>query len=378
LRSQTAGGYDQCAMKNFIPGIELAGKFYQEAVKPILDSDFPGVPYSAALIGSGSEVLGFDTEMSTDHHWGPRTMLFLREPDHERYANAITESLGQKLPVSFCGYSTNYSKPDPHDNNVQHLQEIENGPVNHRVEIHTMRGFLLDYLGFDLDEALESPDWLTLPEQKLRTIVAGAVYHDEIGLQAVRDRFKYYPRDIWLYLMASGWSRIGQEEHLMGRAGLAGDEIGSAIISSRLVRDLMRLCFLMERQYAPYPKWFGTAFARLICANALSPSLRRAQGAGTWAEREQGLTEAYQLVAAMHNALEITQPLPTTVRDFFGRPFKVIALQGFAEALCSRITDPKVQRIANRGLIGGIDMISDNTDILSAPRWRPIMRGLFE
>ena len=80
----------------------------------------------------------------------------------------------------------------------------------------------------------------------------------------------------------------------------------------------------------------------------------------------------------MHNALELTDPLPTTVRDFFGRPFKVIALQGFAEALCSRITDPKVQQIANRGLVGGIDMISDNTDILSAPRWRKILRGFFE
>jgi hypothetical protein len=377
LRSQTAGGYDQCAMKNFIPGIKLARKFYQEAIRPILESDFSGMPYSAGLIGTGSEVLGFDTEMSTDHHWGPRAMLFLREPDHEYYANAITESLRRKLPVSFCGYSTNYSEPDPRDHHVQHLQVVEKGPIKHRVEVRTIRGFFLDYLGFELDQALEPPDWLTFPEQKLRTIIAGAVYHDELGLQAVRDRFKYYPQDVWLYLMACGWNRIGQEEHLMGRAGLAGDELGSALIGSRLVRDLMRLCFLMERQYAPYPKWFGTAFAQLICAKVLSPSLRRVQFAKTWAKREQGLTEAYQLVAAMHNALEITEPLPTTVRDFFGRPFKVIALQGFAEALCSRIIDPKVQRIANRHLIGGIDMISDNTDILSDPHWRPILRDLF-
>jgi hypothetical protein len=65
------------------------------------------------------------------------------------------------------------------------------------------------------------------------------------------------------------------------------------------------------------------------------------------------------------------------VRGFFGRPFKVIALNGFAEALCGRITDPKVQQAANRRLIGGIDMISDNTDILSDSRWRPVLRNLF-
>ena len=67
--------------------------------------------------------------------------------------------------------------------------------------------------------------------------------------------------------------RLNQEEHLMGRAGMVGDEIGSAVIGARLVRDLMHLCFLMERKYAPYPKWFGTAFARLACEAELCPVL---------------------------------------------------------------------------------------------------------
>src|SRR5437667_257304 len=59
-------------MTDFIPGLELAGRFYDEAVRPILDRDFPGIAHSAALIGPGSEVLGFDTPMSRDHHWAPR------------------------------------------------------------------------------------------------------------------------------------------------------------------------------------------------------------------------------------------------------------------------------------------------------------------
>src|SRR5215475_8634524 len=136
---------------SFIPGLELAGKFYQEAVRPILESDFSFAPFSAALIGTGSEVLGFDTEMSTDHHWGPRAMLFLNESDYDRYAGAITESLRRKLPLRFYGYSTNYSEPASHDKGVQHLRDVENGPVNHRVEIHTLRAFFLGYLSFDLD-----------------------------------------------------------------------------------------------------------------------------------------------------------------------------------------------------------------------------------
>ncbi|MCP6756936.1 DUF4037 domain-containing protein, partial [Klebsiella pneumoniae] len=68
----------------------------------------------------------------------------------------------------------------------------------------------------------------------------------------------------------------------MQRAGYVGDELGSAIMGSRLVRDVMALCFLMERQYAPYPKWFGSAFKRLSCAGAISPLLWQAQSAAAW------------------------------------------------------------------------------------------------
>jgi hypothetical protein len=364
-------------MSTFLPGLELSRLFYEEAVKPILDTDFPDLLYSAALIGDGSEVLGFDTEMSSDHDWGPRLLLFLAEDDMPRQKEALFQSLAQQLPRHFRGYATNFSPPDLNDNGTQTLQATESGPVNHRVETLTLRGFVLDHLGFDIRSEIEPADWLTFPEQKLRTLTAGAVYHDGIGLQALRDRFAYYPHDVWLTLLASGWNRIGQEQHLMGRAGYVGDEIGSAIIGARLVRDLMRLCFLMEKQYAPYPKWFGTAFSRLACAAELSPILRRALRADTWQEREQHLCTAYEKVAAMHNTLHITEPLPTEVTFFFGRPFRGI-FSDFPGALCAQITDPEVKRIAARRLIGSLDQFSDSTDILSDSSYRLPLRALYE
>jgi len=366
-------------MPDFIPGLELGRLFYLEAVKPVLDSFSESLHYSAALIGSGSEILAFDTEMSTDHHWGPRVMLFLKEDDHHLYCKAIDEALRHKLPPRFHGYSTNFTLPDPLDNNVQRLSDVDSGPINHRVDILTIRRFFLDYLGFDIEQSIEAADWLTFPEQKVLSITAGAVYHDGIGLQAVRDRFGYYPRDVWLYLLASGWNRVGQEEHLMGRAGIVNDEIGSAIIGSRLVRDLMRLCFLMERRYAPYQKWFGNGFHELECADDLAPILSRALLAKAWQEREKYLAAAYEYVAAMHNRLGITEPLSSNVSSFFGRPFLVIHLGGrFADAIHASITDPVVKRIAGRKLIGSIDQFSDSTDILSDPQWRTTLRRLYE
>lgn len=362
----------------FTPGMQLCGAFYQEAVRPILDAHFPGLEYSAALIGHGSEVLGFDDAMSTDHHWGPRLMLFLRPEEHVRLESVIKNALANHLPTTFRGYSTHFSAPDPNDHGVQHPENITSGPVNHRVEILTLEGYFADDFGFDLRADPTPADWLTFPQQKLRTFTAGAVYHDGIGLEAQRERFRWYPRDVWLYLLAAGWARIGQEEHLMGRAGLVGDEIGSAIIGARLVRDIMRLGFLMEKVYAPYPKWFGTAFQRLDCATELSPRLQDTLAARTWQEREAQLVPAYEKLARMHNQLSVTSPLPETVRNFFGRPFRVMALHGFSGRLLEQIHNPALKKLASKPLIGNIDLFSDNTDLLESPHSRPQLRRLFE
>ncbi len=365
-------------MSSFLPGLELSRLFYQEAVKPLLSREFPPLAYSAALLGDGSEVLGFDTEMSSDHDWGPRLLLFLTEEDSPHCAEAINHALAQHLPREFRGYSTHFSPPDPNDNGTQILQVAGSGLINHRVEIHTLSSFVQAHLGFNIHTPLEPADWLTFPEQKLRTLTAGAVYHDGIGLEEMRSRFAYYPHDVWLYLMACGWNRIGQEEHLMGRAGIVGDELGSGLIGSRLVRDIMRLCFLMERQYAPYPKWFGTAFRQLECGEALLPSLLAAQQAQTWQARESALVEAYAYLAEKHNRLAITEPLPTQADTFFGRPFRVIHLGGgFSDALLQKIEDPEVKRIAEKRHIGSLDQFSDNTDLLSDPCWRETLKHLY-
>ncbi len=364
-------------MPEFVKGLELCRLFFAEAVRPVLAAEFPALRYAAALLGTGSEVLGFDTEMSADHGWGPRVDLFLGEKDFDS-RDSIREALRHRLPHSFRGYPTSFTEPDPNDNGTQHLDARGEGPVNHKVELMTPRGFFLNYLAFDIEREIEPADWLTFPEQKLRTIAAGGVFQDEIGLEELRQRFAYYPEDVWLYLLGSAWARVGQEEHLMGRAGSVGDEIGSALIGARLVRDLMRLCFLMEKTYAPYPKWFGTAFKQLSCAGALSPHLSAALAATTWQERERHLCDAYRVVAAMHNRLGVTDSLPTEPRAFFGRPFRVIELHGFAARITERIEDERVRRIAARRPVGSLDLFSDSTDLVSHAKWRATLRKLYE
>jgi hypothetical protein len=164
----------------------------------------------------------------------------------------------------------------------------------------------------------------------------------------------------------------------MGRAGMVDDEVGSALIGARLVRDVMRLCFLMEKTYAPYPKWFGSAFKQLSCAKTLWPVFQGVLRSEAWQARESYLVQAYEYIAAWHNALKLTEPLPEKVTFFYGRPFRVIAQHGFTEALLKRIQDPDVKRIAERSLIGSIDLFSDNVDLVSDPSWRKELRQLID
>ena len=356
-------------MPEFIHGLELCRRFYREAVRPVLDAEFPGLQHAAALIGPGSEVLGLDTEQSTDHHWGPRAMLFLREEDYAREKDRLFEVFRWRLPHRFLGYATNFAQPAPEDPGVRLLKPTKSGPIDHRVEIHTVAGFVRDYLAVDLANQLTALDWLSIPQQRLVTFVGGAVFHDEVGLEEARRRFAYYPCEVWLYMLASQWARIGQEEHLVGRAGQAGDELGAALIAARLVRDAMSLCFLMERQYWPYAKWFGTAFMRLRAGPQLAPMSAAALAARGWQERDKQLAGIYEFLARQHNALGLTSPIAESASPFWSRPFRVIHGDRFADALLALIEDGEVKRLAQAAALGNIDQISDNVNALeNTPR----------
>lgn len=338
-------------MPGFVGGLELSRRFYQEAVRPLLERYFPDLSYAAAQLGAGSDVLGFDTEMSSDHDWGPSVTLFLREDD-AHLAETLSEVMAAHLPPRFYSFPTHSaSAPDEPDTLV--MAEAEGQRIQHRVFMTTARYFVLHHLSFDLNTAPSAADWLTFPSQQLLHLTAGAVHYDGPGeVTALRERFAYYPHDVWLYLLAAGWQRIGQEEPFVGRAGSVGDELGSAIIGARLIRGVMSLGFLLERRYAPYAKWFGSAFGQLGCAAQLTPLLWRAQQAAAWPEREA--------------ALGVTARLPEAVVSFHNRPFQVIHGERIARIILEAVQDSEVQRLAGGPLIGSVDLFSDSTDLRKA------------
>jgi len=362
----------------FVPGLELSAALFGE-VEPILRRHFPGLEYAAARLARGSDVLGFDDERSTDHYWGPLLELFVSEADRQRWGPRIHAALAAELPFEVRGYSTHF-RPfegrEAHFGRLGHLTQRTERPINHGVSVMTVRGFFHAWLQVDPRRELAPVEWLLMSEQNLRMVTSGRVFVDGPGeLAQARRALSYYPHDVWLYVLAAQWARLGQEEAFLGRTAEAGDELGSRLVAARLVRDVIRLAFILERTYAPYTKWLGTAFHRLRCASELGPHLEAALAAADFPTREAQLNRAYELVAHLHNALGVTERIVETVASFHGRPYLVIHADRFVEATERAIASEVVRGWPKR--VGSVNQWADATDVLDRPSLLARLRSVY-
>jgi hypothetical protein len=323
-------------MKPFIKGLDLCESFFMEIVAPLLRKHYPNLSYSAGLIGYGSDVLGYDDVTSTDHMWGPRFHLFLRESDLSlRKELAVLFAAG--FPYEHRGHSVNFSEPDSADPGIRWASNIREGLVSPLYWIHSPEQFIMEYIGI---QPRDSFDWLALSENRLLGLTSGKLFIDMLQFNEIRNQYAHYPEDVKLYLIASQWALIGEEQAFAKRCAVRGDEAGSRIICARIIERLMRLCFLYRNKYAPYSKWFGTAFSNLGISDEIRETFCNALCANGAVEREDMLVKAQALVARLHNESGLTDPLPVEIRNYFGRDIKVIHADRISSAVKAKIQDP--------------------------------------
>jgi hypothetical protein len=332
----------------FVQGAELSRALYDDVVRPLLGDRAHG----AALLGWGSDVLGYDTERSTDHGWGPRLLVFLED---EAAVDTVQRSLSAGLPGEFRGWPVRFGWDD-----------VE---VTDHVAVTTLRRWLVEHLGVDATAGMSTLDWLLTPQQRLLGVVAGAVHADPGGaIAAARRALSWYPDEVWRWLLACQWRRIAHEEAFVARTAEVGDETGSAVTAARLVRECMRLALLLDRRYAPYQKWLGTAFARGRHEDDLPRRLAHVVAARDVDTRESALAAAYTRLARRHNAARVTEPVDPAIRSYHTRPAQVLMAERFADACAATVADPALRDLP---LIGAVDQAVDSVDLLSAPqRWR--------
>ena len=341
VSEQEGGRGDVCA------GARSGRTFHRDVLAGIADN----IPHAAAALGEGSEILGFDTERSTDHGWGPRAQIFVRADAVE----SLRARIDARLPETFQGWPVRYYR-------------WQTGRVEHHVGVTTVGEWLTSHLGFDPRVSLTVGAWLGSPQQILLEVTGGTVFRDDSGeLTRIREMLAWYPHDLWLWMMASQWQRLQDDESLIGRTADVGDDLGSRLVAARIAQGAVRLCFLQERRYAPYAKWLGSAFARLDAATEVGPLLHGVLAAADFASREHALVRLYETLARRHNALGVTAPLSTATGAFavgIGgavRPFRVLNADRFVQACLASIGDEHLRRLP---VVGSIDQITAPTDLL--------------
>lgn len=355
----------------FIHGKDLCRQFFNSIVRPLLQTHFPNLSYTAGLLGYGSDVLGYDDLTSTDHMWGPRFYLFLKKEDLSLIP-AIEKMLSENLPVTFCGWSVNFSEPDPNDNGVRHAEFVDCGPVHPLCWIETLEDFFEQYIGFPLDGTPDFADWLSFSEHRLLGLARAEFYRDDLGVAEKLAPFAAYPEDVRIWLMASQWSLIAEEQAFPGRCAMTGDTLGSRLAIARMVSRMMRIAFLCAGEYAPYSKWFGTAFNRLPLPIGLAESLSDATTARKFPEREQALIRAQLLTAELQNQTFFGAEL--TVEKYFGRSMLVVHPEKMADGLVEKLGDSPLAKLP---LCGGMSELENLTALWDDPKNRPAVAAFY-
>ena len=143
-------------------GLELAESYYFACGKPMIQELFPEYAgrIAAGLAGQGSECLGFDDAISTDHDFGPSFCLWLTEEDAKEIGNDLQDAY-DRLPKDYLGAAG----------------RIASARGGGRVGVFTIQGFYRQFIGSE-QPPKSLMRWLYLPEHQLAAATSGRVFED--------------------------------------------------------------------------------------------------------------------------------------------------------------------------------------------------------
>ena len=232
-------------------GLELSRAFYESYGAPLLQEQFPEQEglVAVGLLGSGSECLGFDDEVSQDHDFEPGFCLLLPGEDViDRRTAFLLERAYAKLPKAFMGFKRSAVAPV--------------GGARHGV-LRTA-DFFTEKVGAP-DGILTMDQWLKLPQQALLEATAGEIFRDDLGeVTAIRTALSAMPEDVRRKRLAGHllvMAQAGQYNYL--RCLKHGEPAAGQLAVNEFVKSCIEVVFLLNKAYAPYYKWSFRALRRL-------------------------------------------------------------------------------------------------------------------
>ena len=232
-------------------GLEISKAYFEEYGRPMLTEQFPELmPYLAAgLCGSGSECLGYDDDVSTDHDYEPGFIIFLPgENVVDRQTAFKLERAYAKLPKEFMGLKKSLMQP---------VGGARRGVI--RTE-----EFFSEKCGRG-DGNLSYDEWVKTPEYALLEAVNGEIFFDNYGeVTAIREKLSYLPEDVRKKKLAGNlllMAQSGQYNYM--RCISHGEEGAAQLAVAEYVKAAMSVAFLLNKRYQPYYKWSFRAMREL-------------------------------------------------------------------------------------------------------------------
>lgn len=241
-------------------GLELSQKYYEAYGRQMIRTQFPEIADQAAvgLVGYGSECLGFDDEISSDHDYGPSFCIWLPRGTYLQCGSQMQKAY-DALPKEFMGCAA----------------RVEEEQGKGRVGVLCLEDFYLEILGRDGVPETDA-EWFAVSEAALATATNGAVFEDPCGkFTGIREGLlAYYPKEVWRKKLAESLAKAAQAgQYNYARAMKRGERIAAEIALMEFVKEAMQIVYLLNKKYAPFYKWMHRGMQALAVCSEIGDML---------------------------------------------------------------------------------------------------------
>ena len=240
-----------------------------------------------ALVGVGSECLGFDDEISEDHDFSSRCQLFLDDSDYKTYKSDLESSLN-----IFC----------------KDLESLTSNLKDVNIEIMPISNFYKYYTLFENGPKTES-EYRKVPMDLLCVATNGKVFLDNLGkFSEIRNRLlNFYPEDIRLKKIAFQLNKMAQSgQYNYSRMIKRGDTVAANIAQGEFVKHYLEFVHLLNKKYMPFYKWsYRNACSLEILGNFTQRNLKKLSEASIY-EKESLIEEICLTVVNTLNELGLS------------------------------------------------------------------------
>lgn len=216
----------QMIYDEYLSGLDISEIFYENKVKPLLDTKYKDLKLCVGLFGEGSECLGYDDYISKDHDFGEGVVILLSKENYERYGKSLKED-------------------------YEALQSNRNTIANNRVGVFCIDDYLNHYMPF-----LNENDYYIYDDYYFLNITNGKIFMDSDGtFSKIRSQYQYFPMHIYknkLRMTLHDLCQMGQYNYIRMKNR---DEVSSKIILYKFIDACIYMSYLLERKYQPYYKW---------------------------------------------------------------------------------------------------------------------------